>query len=55
MHEGITHSARVSLWDRHADVLCGKTLAAGTYREKFLYGSLTCADCKSAKKAGKKL
>lgn len=53
--KGIIHGARVSLWDSRAHVLCGKTFAAGTYREKFFYGSVTCDDCKKAKQDGKKL
>lgn len=54
VHKGIIHKARVSFWDSRAYVLCGETLAAGTYREKFFYGSVNCNDCNKAKQAGKK-
>lgn len=50
---GIVHSARRSWWDGKARSLCGKDFTTG-FREKLIYGSVTCRDCRSEKKAGKR-
>ncbi|MGW1676121.1 hypothetical protein [Saccharopolyspora sp. NPDC002376] len=54
VHEGIRHRGKVSLWNGHAHSLCGKTFADKTFKEPLIFSGLTCDDCKSAKKAGKK-
>ncbi|MBQ6640873.1 MAG: hypothetical protein IJH84_07540 [Saccharopolyspora sp.] len=53
MHDGITHRANVSIWDSRAISLCGKAFPEHTYRTKTFHGSVTCPDCKHAKRLGK--
>lgn len=48
VHEGTTHRSTVSLWNGRAHALCGKTFAAGKFREKLFLGSVTCDECKEA-------
>lgn len=55
VHAGLTHRTTVSLWDGQARSLCGKTFTAGTFRENWFNGGVTCRDCKDAHKAGKTL
>ncbi|CAM02138.1 hypothetical protein A8924_3252 [Saccharopolyspora erythraea NRRL 2338] len=54
VHEGTIHSGRVSLWDGRASSLCGKKFGPGTFREPFIFGGVTCGDCKTAKKIGQR-
>lgn len=55
VHDRITHSAEVSMWDGRAHSLCGKDFAHKTFKEKLIYGSVDCPDCRAEKKAGKTL
>ncbi len=50
VHDGTTHGADVSLWNGRARSLCGHTFAAGKFEEKWLRGSVTCRDCREARK-----
>lgn len=52
-HEGTIHSADLSMWDKRAECLCGKTFKAGTFKETILYGGVDCPECKKVRKTGK--
>ncbi len=55
VHDGTTHSCKVSWWNGWARSLCGETFPPGKFREKLFRGDVTCPDCKDVEKAGKKL
>lgn len=53
IYDGTTHSGDVSLWNGRAHSLCGKSFEPGKFKERWFRGSVSCRDCKDAKKAGK--
>lgn len=55
VHDGTTHSGKVSQWNGQARSLCGRTFAPGKFKETWFRGGVSCRDCKDAKKAGKKI
>ena len=61
MHEikhrdtGIRHHGKDYWWDGRAVSLCEKSFPHKTYKEPLVYSGVTCAECKDAKRQGKRI
>ncbi len=51
VHEGVTHKGVWWAWNGQINTACGKTLAAGTYKDpnRLVFRGPDCSDCLSVR------